>query len=91
MTRDEYKTKLASGQAELQALADEHVDVGKGMRQDIPLEEMNALRDAAQALWDEEPQVGRDALEAYRGLTVEDIARSVFSMGVMLGWRAARN
>lgn len=91
MTRDEYKAMLASAQAELQALADEHVDLAAGMGQDIPLEELNALRDAAQALWDEEPLVGRDALEAYSGLSVEDTARSVFSMGVLLGWRAAKN
>lgn len=60
------------------------------MGQEIPLDELNVLRDAAQSLWDEEPLVGRDALVAYRGLSTEELARSVFSMGVLLGWRASK-
>ena len=58
------------------------------MGQDIPLAELNALRDAAQALWDEEPLLSRDMAVAYRGLSADDVVRSVFGMGVMVGWRA---
>lgn len=92
MTEDEmttYKHRLARAQAELQAIADEQVDVAKGMGQDIALQELNALRDAAQALWDEEPQLSRDMEVAYSGLSTAQVVRSVFGIGVLIGWRAA--
>ena len=88
---DDLREKLARAHAEIQAIADEHVDVSKGMGQDIPFGELNALREAAQTLWDEEPQLGRDAFRTYQaaGISVEDMVRSVFSVGIVVGWRAA--
>ena len=73
MTRDEFKERLARAHAELQALADEHVDLEKGLGQEIALEDLNALRDASQELWDEEALIGKDMATTYRGLPVEDV------------------
>ena len=85
MTRDEFKERLARAHAELQALSDEHVDLEKGLGQEIALEDLNALRDASQELWDEEALIGKDMATTYRGLHVEDVVRSVFAIGVIVG------
>jgi hypothetical protein len=47
------------------------------------------VRAAAQTFWDEEPLISQDWATTYRVLAVEDVMRSIFSMGVLLGWRAA--
>ena len=69
MTSDEVRQRIARAHAELQAIADEHVESEKGMGQDIALADLNALRDGAEAAWDEEPLLHRDwqtELPAYR-------------------------
>ena len=88
MTSDEYKERLARAHDEFMALAEEHVDPAKGMGQDTPLVELDALRAAALGLWDENERLAEWAI-VYKGLPVEEIVRSVWSMGVLTGWRAA--
>lgn len=84
----DYKRRLARAHAELQALADEHVDDAAGMGQDIPLSDLNVLRDAAQDLWDDEPLLSKDLATTLGGLSAADTVRTVFGIGVMVGWRA---
>ena len=59
------------------------------MGQDIALADINALRDGSQAAWDEDHLL-HNWQDTYSDLSIEDITRSVFSMGVLIGWRAAR-
>ena len=88
-TTDNYKAKLERAHTELQALADEHVDHSLGMGHDTPVAELDGLRNASQMLWDEDPQLASFAAQ-YRDLPLDDVVRSVFSMGVLVGWRAGR-
>ena len=67
MTSDEVRQRIARAHAELQAIADEHVDLGKGMGQDIAVTDLNALRGGAEAAWDEEPLLHADWQTTYQG------------------------
>lgn len=64
---EDVGARLARAHAELQALADEHVDDAAGMGQDIALSELNVLRDAAQDLWDEEPLLSKTSPQRSEG------------------------
>jgi hypothetical protein len=82
---DDYFEALETAYRGVVALTEEHVDVQGPMGPDTLLTELDALRDAAQRLWDE---ALTGTWEDLGTLPTDLVARTAFSLGVLVGWRS---